>query len=51
MLPPLHITFGVMKNFVKVMDRDSSEFAFLQEKLPLLSIEKLNVTALKYENS
>ena len=30
-----------MKNFVKAMDRESSGFAFLQEKLPRMNMEKL----------
>ena len=41
LLPPLHIKFGVMKNFVKAMDKESSEFAFLLEKFPQISMEKL----------
>ena len=40
LLPPLHIKLWVMKNFVKVMDREGSGFAFLQEKFPKISIEK-----------
>ena len=30
-----------MKNFVKAMDREGSRFAFLQEKFPWISIEKI----------
>ena len=30
-----------MKNFVKAMDRESSRFAFLQERFPWISMEKL----------
>ena len=40
LLPPLHIKLGVMKNFVKAMERESSSFAFLQ-KFPRKSMEKL----------
>ena len=40
-LPSLHIKLGVMKNFVKAMDREGSGFAFLQEKVPWISMEKL----------
>ena len=40
LLPPLQIKLGVM-NFVKAMNRESSWFAFLQEKFPQISIEKL----------
>ena len=32
LLPSLHIKLGVMKNFVKVMDKESSRFAFLLEE-------------------
>ena len=32
-----------MKNSVKAMDREGSRFVFLQEKFPLISIEKLKV--------
>ena len=39
LLPPLHIKLRVMKNFVKVMDKEGSRFAFHQ-KFPLLSMEK-----------
>ena len=37
-----HIKLGVMKNFVKTMERESSGFAFLQKKFPQISMEKLN---------
>ena len=40
LLPPLHIKLGVIKNFEKVMDRESSKFAFLQ-KFPWISMKKL----------
>ena len=33
-----------MKNFVKAMDRESSESAFLQEKFPGISMEKLKAS-------
>ena len=29
LLPTLHINLGVMKDFLKAMDREGSEFAFL----------------------
>ena len=32
-----------MKNFVKATDREGSGFAFLLEKLPRISMEKLKV--------
>ncbi|UYV72933.1 EPM2AIP1 [Cordylochernes scorpioides] len=31
-LPPLHIKLGLMKNFVKAMDRNASGFAYLKQK-------------------
>ena len=40
LLPLSHIKLGVMKNFVKAMYREGSEFAFLQ-KFPQINIEKL----------
>ena len=44
LLAPLHIKLGVMKNFMKAMDREGSGFAFLQ-KFPWISMVYL--TALK----
>ena len=41
LLPPLHIKLGLMKNFVKAMDRKGKGFAFLQQKFPRVSLEKL----------
>ena len=41
LLPPLHINLGVMKNFVKAMDRQGSGFTFLMSKFPRISMEKL----------
>ena len=32
-----------MKNFMKTMDREGSEFALLQEKLPRINTEKHKV--------
>ena len=31
LLPPLHINLGLMKNFVKAMDRDGNGFKFLKD--------------------
>ncbi|UYV66246.1 hypothetical protein LAZ67_4000972 [Cordylochernes scorpioides] len=31
-LPPLHIKLGIMKNFVKAMDRNANGFAYLKQK-------------------
>ena len=44
LLPSLHIKLGVMKNFVKAMDREGSGFSFLQEKFSQISMEKLKVS-------
>ena len=41
LLPPLHIKLGLMKNFVKAMDRKGKGFTFLQQKFPRVSLEKL----------
>jgi len=36
LLPPLHIKLGLMKNFVKAMDRTGSAFKYMAEKFPRL---------------
>ena len=41
LLPPPDIKLGVMKNFVKAMDRTGSVFKYLAEKFPRLSEEKI----------
>ena len=41
LLPPLHIKLGLMKNFVKAMDRNGTEFLYLQQKFLLLSDTKI----------
>ena len=41
LLPPLHIKFGVMKNFVKAMEMEDSGFVFFPEKFSWISMEKL----------
>ena len=41
LLPPLHIKLGLMKNFVKALDKNNPGFLYLQEKFPRLSKEKL----------
>jgi hypothetical protein len=43
LLPPLHIKLGLIKNFVKALDRNGPAFALLCEKLPTLSTEKVKV--------
>ena len=38
-LPPLHIKLGLMKQFVKALDKDGSCFAYIGRKMPGLSTE------------
>ncbi|UYV81970.1 hypothetical protein LAZ67_21000259 [Cordylochernes scorpioides] len=40
-LPPLHIKLGLMKNFVKTMDRNASGFAYLKQKYSSISEAKI----------
>ncbi|UYV62853.1 hypothetical protein LAZ67_2002154 [Cordylochernes scorpioides] len=40
-LPPLHIKLGLMKNFVKAMDRNASGFAYLKQKNSSISEAKI----------
>ena len=41
LLPPLHIKLGLMKNFVKAMDKSKAAFEFLIKKFPSLSEAKI----------
>lgn len=41
LLPPLHIKLGLMKNFVKAMDKDGEGFAYLRGQFPKLSYAKV----------
>lgn len=41
LLPPLHIKLGLIKNFVKAMNKDGPGFKFLKQKFPALSDAKL----------
>lgn len=41
-LPPLHIKLGLMKNFVKAMDKNKAGFKYLGSKFPALSTAKIN---------
>lgn len=41
LLPPLHIKLGLMKNFVKAMDRNGTAFLYLRQKFLLLSDAKI----------
>ncbi|UYV79592.1 hypothetical protein LAZ67_17003185 [Cordylochernes scorpioides] len=40
-LPPLHIKLGLMKNFVKAMDRNASGSAYLKQKFSSISEAKI----------
>ena len=40
-LPPLHIKLGLMKNFVKSMDKTSRGFEYLRNKFPNVSDAKI----------
>lgn len=40
-LPPLHIKLGLVKNFVKAMDKNCDGFLYLKEKFPKLSEAKI----------
>lgn len=40
-LPPLHIKLGIMKQFVKSLDRDGSCFTYICQKFPQLTMEKI----------
>uniref|UniRef100_UPI00358FD4EB uncharacterized protein n=1 Tax=Myxine glutinosa TaxID=7769 RepID=UPI00358FD4EB len=41
LLPPLHIKLGLMKNFVKTLNKEGRAFAFLNKKFPRVSEAKL----------
>ena len=41
LLPPLHIKLGLMKNFIKALDREGGGFAFLHQKFKQISMENL----------
>ena len=41
LLPPLHIKLGLMKQFVKALNRDGNRFGYLPRKFPGISTEKL----------
>jgi hypothetical protein len=41
LLPPLHIKLGLIKNFVKAMDRNGDGFLYLKEKFPKTSEPKI----------
>ena len=39
--PPLHIKLGLMKQFVKALDKNGSCYLYLVENMPQWSIEKM----------
>jgi hypothetical protein len=41
LLPPLHIKLGLMKNFVRGMDKNGNGFQYLKSKFPKISDAKL----------
>jgi hypothetical protein len=41
LLPPLHITLGLMKNFVEAVDQRGPGFRYLTEKLPGISTAEI----------
>ena len=41
LLPPLHIVLGLIKNFVKALDKTKSDFKYLYETFPRLSEAKI----------
>jgi hypothetical protein len=40
-LPPLHIKLGMIKQFVKTLNKDGSCIEYIAHKLPALTMEKL----------
>ena len=43
LLPSLYIKLGVIEKFLRAMDRKGCGFAFLQEKFPWKSVEKIKI--------
>ena len=43
LVPPLHIKLGLIKQFVKALDKDGQCLKYICQVFPGLSIEKLNV--------
>ena len=41
LLPPLHIKLGLIKQFVKALDKDGAAFKYLQHLFPKLSVAKV----------
>ena len=45
LLPPLHIKFALMKNFVKALNKEGQAFKYLLQKFPQVSDAKLHAGA------
>lgn len=41
LLPPLHIKLGLMKQFVKALDKEGACFRYICQKFPTVTIEKI----------
>lgn len=41
-LPPLHIKLGLVRNFVRALDKEGDSFGLLREIFPRLSADKIN---------
>jgi hypothetical protein len=41
LLPPLHIKLGLIKHFIKAMDKNGSGFLYLKEKFPKIRDAKI----------
>ena len=41
LLPPLHIKLGLLKNFVKALDKNGDAFKYLEKEFPQISEAKL----------
>ena len=46
LLPPLHIKLGLMKQFVKALDKEGECFKYLCTKFPRLTYEKIKADIL-----
>ena len=42
LLPPIHIKLGLIKNFIKVINKESPAFAFIKQTFPQVSDAKMN---------
>ena len=44
-LPPLHLKFGIMKQFIKPLDESSTRVSYIREEFPATSYEKIKTGA------